>query len=261
MDETGSGDASAARQRTIAFATIYGLVCHLAYIASAAVMIAVMYTGMSAGLGRVPAPWAWLANAGLLIQFPVIHSALLSKRGTAFMRGLIPGNLGTPLLTTTYVLIASMQQGVIFLFWTPTHHVLWQAQGPVLFAITIGYAGAWILLARSIVDAGFAAQVGLLGWRSVVQGRPPAYPPMPKRGLFAWCRQPIYLSFALASVLVPTVTPDSLAIMLILGGYCLVGPRLKEARWSRRYGAEFTAYQAKVPYWIPRPPAHGERTG
>ena len=257
-----SGGAATARHGTIAFATLYGIVCHLTYIASAVVMIWVMYTGMSAALGRVPAPWAWFANIGLLLQFPLIHSALLSKRGSAFMGRLIPGTLGKPLLTTTYVLIASIQQGVIFLFWTPTGPVLWQAHGVVLVVMTIGYAAAWLLLAKSIVDAGFAAQVGLLGWRAVVRGKPPVYPPMPRSGLFAWCRQPIYASFVLATLTVPTITPDSLAMTLVLGGYCLIGPLIKEARWSRRYGAQFTAYQARVPYWFPRWPARrGERTG
>ena len=44
-------------------------------------MIVVMYTGMTASFGRVPAPWSWAANLLLVLQFPLGHSLLLSKTG------------------------------------------------------------------------------------------------------------------------------------------------------------------------------------
>ncbi len=234
-------------------AIMYGLACHIAFIGGVGAMMVVLFGGMTWALGRVPAPWSWLANAVLLLQFPLLHTGLLSKRGSAVLRRLAPARLGTPLMSTTYALIASLQTGLLFLAWTPSGRVLWQARGALFAVISILYAAAWLLLLKSILDAGFALQTGLLGWWAAMRGRAPVYPQMPTRGLFRLIRQPIYVSFALTLWTVPTITPDSLAVSLVLTSYCLIGPLFKEARFRRRFGAQFAAYQERVPYWVPWP--------
>ena len=247
-------------QCAIAFAMAYGILCHTTFVVAVISMIIVLYTGMSAGLGRLPAPWSWLADALLLLQFPVVHSALLSRHGNALMRKLVPAPLGTPLLPTTYALLASLQTLALFLGWTPIGDVLWRARGPLLIAFSLCNATSWLFLGKAIVDAGFGLQTGFIGWHAVARGMPPRYPPMPTRGLFAWSRQPIYLGFALTTWTVPKVTPDGLVVAAILTGYCLIGPFFKEARFRRRFGAPFAAYQATVPYWLPRPRRIKSRT-
>lgn len=242
--------ASAAR---IPVAAAYGLVCHLAFAAAVGAMMVILYSGMTAGLGRVPSPWAYASDAALLAQFPALHSGLLSRRGTRLLPSLAPGGFGRSLVSTTYAFLASAQTALLFLGWTPSRHVLWQAHGSVRTAIAILFAGAWLLLLKAIVDAGFALQTGLLGWWAVARGRTPVYPPMPTRGLFRLCRQPIYVAFTLTLWTVPTITPDGLAVSAVLTGYCLLGPRLKEARFARRFGPRFQRYRAEVPYWLPWP--------
>jgi len=66
---------------------------------------------------------------------------------------------------------------------------------------------------------------------------------MPTRGLFRLIRQPIYLAFALTLWTVPTITPGSLAVAVVLTAYCMIGPMFKEARFVRRYGSDFTAQE------------------
>ena len=75
---------------------------------------------------------------------------------------------------------------------------------------------------------------------------------MPTHGLFARCRQPIYLGFALVLWTAPVWSLDWLCLTVGWSVYCVVGPRLKEARWARLHGARFTEYQATVPYLLPR---------
>jgi protein-S-isoprenylcysteine O-methyltransferase Ste14 len=104
-----------------------------------------------------------------------------------------------------------------------------------------------------MVDAGLSLQTGSLGWTALLRGGKAVYPPMPATGLFRLIRQPIYLAFALTLWTVPAWTPDQLVVALTLTGYCLVAPRLKEARFRRVYGAAFEAYAATVPYWLPWP--------
>src|SRR6202789_1268217 len=216
-------------------------------------MMIMMFFGMSRSFGVLHAPWSYLANAQLLAQFPLLHSMLLSRRGRAVLGRLAPHGLGGRLATTTYALIASIQVWLLFALWSPSGTVWWRASGFSFDAFCCLYAVAWLLLLKSIIDAGFALQTGLLGWGAVGRHRAPISPPMPATGLFRVCRQPIYVAFALTLWTVPTITPDQLVVSLVLTGYCLVGPLFKEARFARLFGEPFAHYQRRVPYWLPWP--------
>ena len=237
------------RRRTIAI--VYGVMCHGLFIIGITTMIAAMFYGMSRSLGTVRTPWTWIANIALLLQFPLIHSCLLSRPGRAIVARLAPIDLGPQLVATTYVTIASVQTFLLFGLWTPTGIIWWRAEGVSLILLTSLYTCSWLLLLKSMFDAGIGLQTGSLGWWSVLKDRPPSYPPMPAQGLFRLCRQPIYVSFALTVWTVPTWTPDQLTVASVLSAYCLIGPLFKEARFRRMFGEKFEAYRRVVPYWLP----------
>lgn len=239
----------AARQ---AVAVAYGLGCHATFALAVALMAVGLYHGMQTGRGRVPVPWSWIANTALLIQFPLVHSLLLTRRGGGWVERLAPLRLGRPLATTTYAWIASAQLVALFALWTPSGQVWWSASGWTRVAMTALYAGSWLLLVRALWDAGLALQTGALGWGAAVRGVPPRFGPMPRRGLFAHVRQPVYVAFALTPWTTPTWTPDQLAVGLTFLAYCVLGPLLKEERSVARYGEAFRTYQREVPYWVPR---------
>jgi SAM-dependent methyltransferase len=234
-------------------AVAYGLACHAFFAVGVGTMIAAMFFGMSRSFGTVPAPWSILADALLLLQFPLFHSALLSRPGVAVLRRLSPRAISSGMTTTTYALVASIQTFLLFALWTPSHTIWWRAEAPVLWFIVGLNAVSWLLLLKAIWDAGPALQTGLLGWWAVLHKRPPVYPPLPTKGLFRVVRQPIYVAFALTLWTVPTWTPDQLAVAIVLTIYCLVGPLLKERRFRQRYGRSFRTYAAHVPYWLPWP--------
>jgi cellulose synthase/poly-beta-1,6-N-acetylglucosamine synthase-like glycosyltransferase/protein-S-isoprenylcysteine O-methyltransferase Ste14 len=241
------------RQRESLVAVFYGACCHGCFVAGVATMMIMMFFGMSRSFGVLHAPWSYLANALLLAQFLLLHSMLLSRRGRAVLGRLAPHGLGGRLATTTYALIASVQVWLLFALWSPSGTVWWRASGFLFGVLCCLYAVAWLLLLKSIIDAGFALQTGLLGWRAVARHRAPIYPPMPATGLFRLCRQPIYVAFALTLWTAPTITPDQLVVSLVLTAYCLVGPLFKEARFARQFGEPFARYQQNVPYWLPWP--------
>jgi protein-S-isoprenylcysteine O-methyltransferase Ste14 len=234
-------------------AGLYGIVCHSLFVSSVAMMIAIMYCGMSQSFGPFRPPVSTVANALLLLQFPLAHSILLTRRGNRFLARLAPAGLGKPLVTTTYVAVAAAQVLLLFGMWSPSGTVWWQAEGSIQVVLVAAYAASWLLLLKAIVDAGFSVQVGSLGWWSIIKRRPPIYPPMPEAGLFRLTRQPIYGAFALTLWTVPTWTPDQLVVAVTLTGYCLAGPLFKEARFKLLFGEKFEAYRARVPYWLPWP--------
>ena len=248
MVETGSSSRSGVRTF---IALSYGLVCHTAFLLGVLTMMVAMFFGMSRSLGAVPAPWSWVANVALIVQFPAVHSLLLTARGRKLMARMAPSGTGATLSTTTYVTIAALQIFALFAFWTPTGTIWWQASGTALVAWTVAYAASWLLLGKSMYDAGLGLQTGTIGWIALLRRRKPVYPPMPVTGLFRFTRQPIYVAFALTLWTVPTWTPDQLVIALTLTMYCLLAPRFKERRFRRSYGSAFDEYAQRVPYWFP----------
>lgn len=236
----------------ILLALTLGLVCHAVFAAGVLAMIAAMFFGMTESLGQVPWPWAALANAALLLQFPLVHSALLTGPGGRWLAGMVPGPHGATLATTTYAIIASAQLLALFALWTPSGIVWWRAEGVAFWAICAAYAASWLLLLKASFDAGIEVQSGALGWLSLMARVRPVFPPMPTRGLFRLIRQPIYVAFALTLWTVPVWTPDQLVLAVGYTAYCLLAPRLKERRLAARHGAQFHSYRAAVPYALPR---------
>jgi len=238
--------------RRIALALCYGAACHAIFAAAVLAMVAGMFHGMGAGLGTVPWPWAALANAALVAQFPLAHSFLLSGPGERLLARLAPRPHGATLSTTSYAIVASVQLLRFFALWTPSGITWWRAEGAASWVACGAYGASWILLAKASFDAGAEVQSGALGWMSLMAARRPSFPAMPTRGLFRLVRHPIYVAFALTLWTVPTWTPDQLALALALTAYCLLAPMLKERRLAARHGEEFARYRARVPYAVPR---------
>jgi 2-polyprenyl-6-methoxyphenol hydroxylase-like FAD-dependent oxidoreductase/protein-S-isoprenylcysteine O-methyltransferase Ste14 len=232
-------------------ALAYGLGSHTLFIASVVVMFVSLHRGLSRGWVHLHGVEAWMINLALLLQFALGHSWLLSDSGRHFMAKLAPPGLGNPLATTIFAALASVQLLIVFLFWSPSE-VLWAApEGWVKNGLSAAYLLSWLLLARSMSDAGLDTQIGILGWRSVWRNEEPVYKPFTRGGLFKWVRQPIYLSFTLILWTAPTWTPDHLVLAILWTAYCYLAPIIKEKRYRRWYGDAFARYQKRVPYWNP----------
>ncbi|MEM6740182.1 MAG: isoprenylcysteine carboxylmethyltransferase family protein [Pseudomonadota bacterium] len=240
-------------RQALRLALVYGAVCHGIFGLAGLAMVWGLYTGLTQTWGSVPWPWAWLANALLLAQFPLGHSFFLSDRGRPLLARLAPAPHGTTLATTTYATIASLQLLLLFTLWTPSGLVVWQAEGAMFWTMTALFAFSWGLLTKASFDAGPEVQSGLLGWWALARGERPVFPPMPVTGLFRVVRQPIYVSFALVLWTMPVWTVDQLLLATAYTTYCIVAPRWKERRFERIFGSEFDAYRARVPYWLPFP--------
>lgn len=235
----------------IALALAVGTLCHVLFAAGVLAMVVAMFFGLSESLGTVPWPLAALANAALIVQFPLAHSALLTGPGGRLLARLIPGPHGQTLATTTYAIIASAQLLALFALWTPSGIVWWRAEGAVFWAVTGAYGASWLILLKASFDAGAEVQSGALGWMSLMARIRPVFPDMPTQGLFRLIRQPIYVAFALTLWTVPVWTPDQLVLAASFTAYCLLAPHLKERRFAARYGDRFATYRKAVPYALP----------
>jgi hypothetical protein len=100
------------RRKYIALA--YGVLCHGLFAVAVSVMIYEMFFGLNRSWGTLQAPWNWIGNSVLLLQFPITHSFLLTKPGRAVLRVLAPREFGSDLSTTSYVIVASLQVLLLF---------------------------------------------------------------------------------------------------------------------------------------------------
>lgn len=232
-------------------AVVAGLLCHTAFLAGVGAMVVSLYGGMTPGAGTLHGGAAVAADAALLLQFPLLHSFLLSRPGRRLLGRVLPAPAGPRLVPTTYAFVASLQLLATFRGWSPSGVVWWVATGPLRAVVTAAFAAAWLFLGLAMRDAGLSTQTGSLGWTSLWRDRPLVYPPMPTAGTFRLCRQPVYVAFAATLWTVPAWTPDALAIALVWTAYCVVGPLHKEARYRRAFGEAFEAYRRQTPYWIP----------
>jgi protein-S-isoprenylcysteine O-methyltransferase Ste14 len=223
---------------------IYGVSTHALFGAGVACMAWGLYSGLQNGLGHLDGLLRWFTNGLLVLQFPLLHSLLLTSRGRSLLARLAPRAHGRTLGSTLFAAAASVQLLLTFGLWSPSGVVWWRPEGAPLYALQVAYGSGWLLLLKAMADAG-------LGWTALWRGESPRYGGLPTGGLFRFCRQPIYLAFALILWCTPVWSPDRLALTLVWSLYCVVGPLHKERRYLALFGAEFERYRARVPYLLP----------
>ena len=237
----------------------YALVTHSLYLVSIVVMILSIGAGMRHGVVHLSGPSAWMYNAILVLQFPLLHSYFLSAKGRKLLGGLIPGQLGRDLSTTTYVLVSSIQLLLTFFFWAPSGAVWWHPGGGLAIVMWAIYGLSWLSLGCAIMQGGCGVQLGYLGWLAVIRGQRPIYPSFSQSGMYCIIRHPIYLSFFIALLSAPIWTPDRILLAAVWCPYTLLAPILKERRYLEFYGKVFSHYRASTPYMLPQV-VHRKRT-
>ena len=236
-------------QRTLAL--VYGVICHLSFAAAVGSMMWKLYLGLRGG-PTLPFPLALGWDLLLILQFPLLHSLLLTAKGGRLLKKLIPGSLGSDLRTTTFAIIASWQILLTFLAWAPLGEVWMEWHGTFRRLTTLGYVFGWGLLMKSMADAGLGVQMGSLGWWAVFRNRKPRYRDWEARGTLRHSRHPMYLAYTLLLWTGPVWSLDHALLAGIWTAYCILAPLHKEHRYRQRYGERYRRYQETVPYFLPR---------
>ena len=239
------------RRKRIITALAWGAVNHTLFAGAITVMVVALYGGMRVGKGGLHGPQALIGNTLLALQFPVLHSWMLTRRGGGFLARLAPRELGRVLRPTTFTLLASAQLLATFLLWSPTAIVIYDAKHGALWIWRALFAASWLFLVKALHDARLPVQTGSIGWVSALRGHSPEFGSFPTQGLFGRCRQPVYLAFGLTLWTGPVLTLDRLALALTWSAYCLIGPLHKERRYLAYYGDRYAGYRRRIPYILP----------
>ena len=67
-------------------ALLMAVLCHGLFALAVGSMAICLAGGLQEGFGRLPSGWAWVANLALLLQFPILHSTLLSRKGRGWLQ-------------------------------------------------------------------------------------------------------------------------------------------------------------------------------
>lgn len=189
-----------------------------------------------------------------LVAFALLHSLMVLVRFKALFAALVGPRpyLGLYRLVYNAVSVLTFAPVLLVMAANPGP-VVWDVSGLVrdlLSAIQLANLGLLIVAALQVDVWRFA---GLRQAWAYLNGAPLPLPaePLQTGGLYGLVRHPLYLfsmGFLWAN---PTMRASSLALAAGASVYFILGAWVEERRFLRQIGAQYRAYQCRVPFMIP----------
>jgi protein-S-isoprenylcysteine O-methyltransferase Ste14 len=245
--------------RRIAIFT-FGLVCYALFLGVflyAAGFMVNWLVPKSIDSGAAPSTGVALAvNFGLLGVFALQHSGMARPAFKRWWTRVIPSEAER----SAYVLASCAAMIPLFAFWQPLPHVVFALEHPALVTAAYGAFGlgiATILYATFLID-----HFDLFGLRQswlALRGVPYTHRPFGTPGLYKHIRHPLYVGWFLFFWSTPVMTVGHLLMAVGTTGYILVAIVLEERDLLHHFGADYRAWRARTPMFVPRLRARRER--
>jgi methanethiol S-methyltransferase len=199
-----------------------------------------------------PAPSAAVAlavNLGLLAVFALQHSVMARPAFKQWWTRLIPHQAER----SVYVLASSLAMIALFAYWQPLPRVVLELEQPALRAIAYGVSAlgaAVVLYSTFLID-----HFDLFGLRQswlALRGKVYTHRPFRTPSLYKYVRHPLYVGWLLFFWATPVMTVGHLLIALGITGYILVAIVFEERDLLQHFGADYRAWRARTPLFIPR---------
>ncbi|MCB1051569.1 MAG: isoprenylcysteine carboxylmethyltransferase family protein [Acidobacteria bacterium] len=189
--------------------------------------------------------WLWL----YLIGFALFHSFLLHPPVLAWIRAQSPKLFSVHRLL--YNKISSLALLALPWLFPEQLKVVYQLSAP-WFWLAAGLS----LFGACLIFWVIAVQFDLfhfLGYRHLAQPNlgPVSDQPLVTRGVFAWCRHPLYFGLILALWSLPVQWRLTLHLAVFSSLYCFIGSFFEEARLLDKFGDAYRNYQKSTPRLIP----------
>jgi protein-S-isoprenylcysteine O-methyltransferase Ste14 len=236
-------------------AALYGAACYLVMLATLVYLLGFLANYLvPVGIDTAPAGSSWitslLLDCALLALFGLQHSLMARPRFKAWWTRLVPASIER----STYVLLASVALGLLFLLWRTLPQVVWEAREPwaINAAWTLYGTGIALLLASTFVIDHF----DLFGLRQVwlnLLRRPPDSPDFTVAYFYQYVRHPIYLGWLVIFWATPRMTLGHLLFAAAMTAYILVAVRYEERDLVSLHGGDYVTYRRRVPMLFPRP--------
>jgi methanethiol S-methyltransferase len=232
---------------------VYGVGCHLlflgtfAYMAGFVANLLVPKTIDGAAEGTLGAAVA--IDLALLGLFAAQHSIMARPAFKRIWTQIVP----QPIERSTYVLASNLVTILLMWQWRSIGTVVWDVQQPILRASLWGlFAVGWLLVPSVTL---MLDHFDLFGTRQVwlnLRGRD--YEPLPFRvpALYKHVRHPLYIGWAIAFWVTPTMTVGHLLFAGVLTGYMGLAALVEERDLVAFFGRQYEEYRRRVPMFVPR---------
>lgn len=236
------------------FATLlYGIVCYATFFGT------FLYAGGFLSNFAVPksidsgvaasAALAVAVNGVLLGVFGLQHSVMARIGFKRWWTRFVP----KPAERSTYVLASSLAMILLFAFWQPLPGVVFRVEGELGRAIAYG---VFVLGLGTVLYATFLIDhFDLFGLRQVVlhfRGRPYTDKKFVTPSLYKHIRHPLYVGWFITFWATPDMTVGHLLMAGVCTAYILVAIVFEERDLSTLLGAQYRAYRARTPMFVPR---------
>ena len=194
-------------------------------------------------------PLALLGNLGLLGVFALQHSVMARPGFKRWWTRLVPSEAER----SVYVLASSVAMIALFAFWQPLQGSVWRLEGDL--ARGLAWAGMALGIATILYSTFLIDHFDLFGLRQswlALRGR--AYVPRPfaTPGLYRYVRHPLYVGWFLFFWSTPDMTLGHLLMALGSSAYILVAIVFEERDLLLHFGADYRAWRARTPLFLPR---------
>jgi protein-S-isoprenylcysteine O-methyltransferase Ste14 len=187
----------------------------------------------------------WLVFAVLI--WGVIHSLTASLGAKESVRRTL-GDTGTRYYRLAYNIFSVISFApILWLMFILPDRVLYRIAAPWIYFSLAGQIAAVVLLAIGVLQTDPLAFVGL---RQLFEGEKRSSR-LVTRGLYRWVRHPLYTAGLLFIWLTPSMSRNSLTVMIAATVYIIVGASYEERKLEREFGAAYAEYKATTPMLIP----------
>jgi protein-S-isoprenylcysteine O-methyltransferase Ste14 len=199
-----------------------------------------------------PAPSAAIAlavNLGLLGLFAAQHSVMARPHFKIWWTRFVPYDAERSM----YVLASSLAMIALYAWWQPLPGIVFELEHPVARAIAYGLCGlgaALVLYSTFLID-----HFDLFGLRQswlALRGEVYTHRPFRTPGLYEHVRHPLYVGWLIFFWAAPTLTAGHLLLAAGITGYILIAIVFEERDLLAHFGADYRAWRARTPLFIPR---------
>lgn len=188
-----------------------------------------------------------LINAVLLFIFALQHSVMARPAFKAWWTKWIPETIER----STYVMVTNLALILLYWQWRPLQQVVWSVDGVAANLLWLLGGVGWLLV---LISTFAISHFDLFGLRQIylnLRNEKYTDPAFTTSGLYKMVRHPIMLGFIIAFWATPHMTLGHLFFAVMTTAYILIALHLEERDLVAAIGAEYKAYQTKVPMILP----------
>ncbi len=240
------------------FSFLYAVVAYLGFLAVVTYFMAFL-AGAAVPItvdtpSELPLAAAIAIDVGLILMFAAQHSIMARPAFKRAWTKIIP----EPIERATYVYASNLVLVLVMLFWQGIDLVIWDIQQPVLRTAlwALYLIGFTMVPAVSLMINHFDLFGLRQAWLHLKQEE---YQPLPFRTplLYSLVRHPLYVAWAAAFWITPTMTAGHVLLAVGMTSYMGLAAIIEERDLVHVYGDKYRHYQRTVGMFVPK---LGDRT-